>query len=130
MNQDVIDMANVAVNSLFVLLDTRRAANLIITHRHYNGSDRVHEEAVSNLGMISEVVDAYNQLVSIYLSNNTTQTMGIILSSIRSMLGFMSEIRRGLFNTIRRYAGFDTRDRQLTTYIKNYLFDLVVAFVP
>ena len=79
-------------------------------------------DAVSNLGRISEVVDAYNQLASTYLSNNTTQTKGVILSSRRRILGFVSEIRRGLFNTIRRYTEFDQLNRRFTTHIKNCLF--------
>ena len=89
LNQEVIDTANESVNSLFVLLDKRRA------RWHYHGSDKVCGGAVSNLGRISEVIDAYNQLVSTYLSNNTTKTKGISLSSIRRMLGLVSEIRRG-----------------------------------
>ena len=103
LNQDAIDMANESVNSLFVLLDKRRADINTITRWHYHGSDKVYGDAVSNLGRISEVVDAYNQLVSTYLSNNTTQTKGIMLSSIRRMLAFVSEIRRGLINTIPQY---------------------------
>ena len=38
-------------------------------------------------------------------------------------------MRRGLFNTIRRYTEFDQVDKRFTTYIKNCLCDLVVAFV-
>ena len=115
LTQEVIDTANESVNSLFVLLDKRRADILTNAEWHYSGSDRLYRDAVSNLGRISEVVDAYNQLASTYLSNNTTQTNGVILSSIRRMLGFVSEIRRGLFNTIRRYAGFNARDRVWAT---------------
>ena len=57
MDQDAIDMANDAVNSLFVSLDKRRADILTITQWHYSGSDRLYREAGSNLGRISEVVD-------------------------------------------------------------------------
>ena len=72
MNQDVIDMASDAVNSLFGLLYQRMADVLTIHQWHYTGSDRVYRDAVSNLGRISEVVDASSQLISTYLSNNTT----------------------------------------------------------
>ena len=75
----------------------------------------MYRDAVSNLGRISKVADAYNQLVSTYLSSNTTQTQGVILSSIRRIPGFVSEVRRGLFNTILRYTGFDLRNSQLAT---------------
>jgi len=88
----------------------------------------VYGDAESNLGRISEVVDAHNQLVSTYLSNSTTQTKGIILSTIRRMLGFVSEIRRGLFYTIQQYIS-NKRDATYTNYINKYLHDIVVALV-
>ena len=46
------------------------------------------------------------------------------LSSIGRMLGFASEIRRGLFATIELY-----KRKGHAHYIKNYLHDFVVAFV-
>ena len=108
-NQDVIDMAHDAVNSLFVLLDQRRADINTTTRWHYRGRDRVYGDAVSNLGRISEVVGAYNQLVSTYLSNHTTQTKDIMLSSIRRMFGFVSEIRRGANNHMQHNLRFNLR---------------------
>ena len=128
-NQDAIDMANDVVNSFSTLLEKRRADTHTIIQWHYSGSDRLYRDAVSNLRGISEVVDTYNQLVSTYMSNNITQTKGVILSSIRRILGFVSEIRRGLFNTIRRHTEVDASVRAWATYIKNCLFDLVVAVV-
>ena len=59
------------------------------------GSDMLYRDAVSNLGRINEVVDAYNRLISSYLSNDTTQTKGVVLSSIRRILGFVSGIEEG-----------------------------------
>ena len=98
-----------------------------ITRWHYHGSDKVYGDAVSNLGRIGGVVDACNQLVSTYLSNNTTQTKGIILSSTRRMLGFVSEIKRGLINTILQYPVIPPPHQD--GYVNKFLHDLVVAFV-
>ena len=78
------------VNGLFVLLDRRRADINTISRWDFNGNDKAYGDAISGLGRISEVVDAYNQLISTYMSNNTTQPKGIILSSIRRMLGYVS----------------------------------------
>jgi hypothetical protein len=44
------------------------------------------------------------------------------------MLGFVSEIRRGLFDTIQLYLDFGRYGRH-TDYIKKYPHDIVVAFV-
>ena len=57
-NREVIDTANDLVKSLFVLMDERRADVNTITRWHYSGSDKVYGDAGSNLGRISEVVDA------------------------------------------------------------------------
>ena len=89
----------------------------------------MYREAASNFGRRSEVVDAYNQLVSTYLGNNATQTKGIILSSIRRTIGFVSEIRGGLVSTIQLYTGVSMRERSKTPYIQNCLYDIVVAVV-
>ena len=105
--QQILDMVKDLVNSLFTLLDKRRADTNTRTRWYYRASEKVYGEEVSNLGKISEVVDAYTQLVSTYLSNNTTQTKGIILSSIRRMLGFVSEIRRGRLSIIQLYLDFN-----------------------
>ena len=44
------------------------------------------------------------------------------------MLGFVAEIRRGLFNAIQRYVDFSAYGRH-ADYIKKYTHDIVVAFV-
>ena len=96
LHQEVIDTANNSVKSLFVLLDKRRADINTITRWQVNGSEEVNDDSASMLGRISEVVDAYNELISLCLSNNTTQTKGIILSSIRRMLGFCVRDPKGV----------------------------------
>ena len=134
LNQDVIDASNSLVNSLFVLLDQRRHDINTISRWDFNGSDNAYGDAINGLGRISEVVDAYKQLVSTYMSNNTTQTKGIMLSSIRRMLGYVPEIRREVSNHMQHYLRINTRATQnnkhylLNTISKN-LHDIVVAFV-
>ena len=55
------------------LLEKRRADINIITQWSFTKRENVYGYAMSTLGKISEVVDAYNALVSSYLINNTTQ---------------------------------------------------------
>ena len=98
LNHEVIYTANDSVNSLFVMLDKQGADMNTITRWHYSGSDMVYGDAVSNLGRISEVVDAQNELVSTYSSNNTTQTKCVILSSIRRMLGVAVRHQKGVIH--------------------------------
>ena len=88
LNQEVIDATNDSVRSLFILSDKRRAEINTMTRWQFNGSENVYGDAASNLGRISEVVDAHNELKSTYMSNNT-QAKSIILSSIRRMLHFV-----------------------------------------
>jgi hypothetical protein len=134
LNQDVIDASNSLVNSFFVLLDKRRADMNIISRWAFSGNDKAYGDAINGLGRISEVVDAYNQLVSTYMSSNTTQTKGIILSSIRRMLDYVSEIRGEVSNHMQHYLKCNTRATRKTTlpseyYITKYLHDIVVALV-
>ena len=112
LNQDVIDASNSLVNSLFVLLDKRRADINTVSRWDFDGNDKAYGDAINGLGRISEVVDAYSQLVSTYMSNNTKQTKSIILSSIRRMLGYVSEIRRKVSNHTQRYLRINTRATQ------------------
>ena len=116
------------------MLDKRRADIHIISRWDFNGNDKAYGDAINGLGRISEVVDAYNQLVSTYMSSTTTQTQGIILSSIRRMLGYVSEIRREVSNHMQHYLRFNTRATCKITlpsecYITKYLHGIVVAFV-
>ena len=71
---NTIDTANTYVNSLFVILDKRRADVNTISQWQFKGPDKIYNNAMSDIARISEVVDAYNQLVATYLSNNTAQT--------------------------------------------------------
>ena len=86
------------VNSLFVSLDKWRDDINTISRWDFNGNEKAYGDAINGLGRISDVADAYNQSVSTYMTNNTTQTKGIILSSIRRMLRYVSKIRREVSN--------------------------------
>jgi len=119
MQQETIDASNSSLNSFMVLLDKRRADVHTLIHWSYNGNDKIYGNAMNDLGRISDVIDAYNTLMSPYINNSSAQTKGVILSSVRKGLNYVSEISRGLQLVMHKYSGFLLSNKLVVGYIKN-----------
>ena len=68
-NQEPGDTSNASISSFLIVLDKRRADVATIKSWQFNAQEKIYSHAVSALGNVSEIVDAYNQLMSNYLSN-------------------------------------------------------------
>ena len=106
-NQELVDTSNTSISSFLVVLDKRRADVATIKSWKFNAQEKIYSNTVSALGNISEIVDTYNQLMSNYLSNPSTQTKRIMLSNSRRALTIRyKKSIRACYRTIHRMGIF------------------------
>ena len=107
-DQEGIDNTNVLINSLMVLLDRKRSGTTTVAHGtiHYTAArERPYAKAVSDLFMIHEPVNLYNQVITGYLATGSTQhTKEIMLTSIRGLLEPVAFIVKNVHNVIGIYS--------------------------
>ena len=99
-NQDVIENANTKINNLLILLDKKRAESSSLQHYTPAHAEQ-HTSSVDELAKVYEVIDLYNEVISIYLGNNSVQTKQIVGSSVRRLFTYVAPIARSLLHMIK-----------------------------
>ena len=128
-DQEGIDNTNVLINNLMVLLDRKRSSTTTVAHETLHGaaSERPYARAVSELSMIHEPVNLYNQVLERYLATGSTQhTKEIMLTSIRKLLEPVAFIVKNVHRVLDTYAHHSSRGAG-QAYVRKYFDKLVVA---
>ena len=102
-----IDNTNALINNLMVILDRKRSSATTVVHGTTHptaGNEAPYSSAVSDLFMIHEPVNLYNQVITGYLATGSTQhTKEIMLTSIRKLLEPVAFIVKNVHNVIGMY---------------------------
>ena len=121
--QDVIDGANTLINTFMILLDKKKAEVSALQH-YTRAQHELYARSLDALANVYEVVDAYNQVISSYLGNNTIQTKQIVFAATQRLLTYVVVIARGLLRSCTAVAQPNTEH----AIVRNYFGKLVISF--
>jgi Na+/phosphate symporter len=101
LNVQAMDGAKAVINILLIAFEKKQAQLRFILQNQDKWNTAEYSQNISEVGMIEEVMQQWNRIVSYYnLNNNTLQTKSAIITNARKLLDYTNFISKGLYQLI------------------------------